>query len=86
MVGLIVVGLAVLGLTAGAGNALLSSTFDANHLFWLCIAVLILGLLMTLIGFMGCTGACRESQCLLGTVGYIFFLITTAIYYFSWLN
>jgi len=75
LVGLVVVGLAVLGLTAGAGNNLFSSSFDANHFFWLCVAILILGLLMTLIGFLGCTGACRESQCLLGT----FFVLLSII-------
>ena len=52
--------------------------FSATHIF--CYAVIVLGAIMTIIGFIGCCGAAMESQCLLGTVIQIKLLIYTNNY------
>lgn len=41
---------------------------DVNILYWAAVVMIALGIIMTIIGFLGCCGASRESQCLLGTV------------------
>lgn len=64
--------LAGLGLTANR-KGVFSSPTDSQIFFWLCIVLLILGLVMSAIGFMGCCGACKESQCMLGI--YVTFMV-----------
>jgi len=64
------IGLIILGtmgmLSLRSGVAKLSDT-DLNVIYWICVVLLVLGSLMTIIGFLGCCGAARESQCLLGS-------------------
>ena len=54
-------------LSLKSGVAKQSDT-DLSVIYWLCVVLLALGSLMTVIGFLGCCGAARESQCLLGSV------------------
>lgn len=36
--------------------------------FWSFVIVLVLGILMAIVGFMGCFGTAMENQCVIGTV------------------
>jgi len=64
-IGLIILGtLGMLSLKSGVAK---QSDTDLSVIYWLCVVLLALGSLMTVIGFLGCCGAARESQCLLGS-------------------
>ena len=72
------IGLIILGtmgmLSLKSGVAKLSDT-DLNVIYWIAVVLLVLGSLMTIIGFLGCCGAARESQCLLGSVSKSFCIV-----------
>jgi hypothetical protein len=62
------VGIAVVVLSAlvflNNGNEIDPSTM----FFKICVVVIVMGSLLTIVGFIGCCGALFENQCLLGTV------------------
>lgn len=47
---------------------------DANNYINGFIVLLVVGILLTVVGLLGCCGACKESQCLLIAVGFFFFI------------
>ncbi|KAK4016739.1 tetraspanin-3 [Daphnia magna] len=64
------VGIAVLALAALAlinSNGLDPTKDDYTMLFKICVTVIVMGSLLTIVGFIGCCGAAFENQCLLGT-------------------
>ena len=48
----------------------LKAVKDVNHYFIATYILIATGSLMAIVGFLGCCGALRESQCMLGTVSY----------------
>ncbi|XP_023221695.1 CD9 antigen-like [Centruroides sculpturatus] len=68
-------GIAVLGLSVYSyikGSTYASGSEDIKSFFTPLYILMAAGSLMTILGFLGCCGALRESQCMLGTVRILF--------------
>lgn len=60
--------LALAALALINSNGLDPTKDDYTMLFKICVTVIVMGSLLTIVGFIGCCGAAFENQCLLGTV------------------
>lgn len=69
--GLALLVLATWGLITINKGVLGNETEGVNSLYWAFVVMIVLGIIMTVVGFLGCCGASRESQCLLATYSVV---------------
>uniref|UniRef100_A0A2I9LNU8 Tetraspanin n=1 Tax=Centruroides hentzi TaxID=88313 RepID=A0A2I9LNU8_9SCOR len=74
-------GIAVLGLSVYSyikGSSYASGSEDIKSFFTPLYILMAAGSLMTILGFLGCCGALRESQCMLGTFFFLVLVVLVA--------